>query len=706
MNLLAPIALDMVLKLAAVAGALILLAYILKMRRRRFEVPFSTLWHRVLREKETSTLWKHLRRILSMLLQMLIVALLLFAVLDPQLGGQSEDARNVVIILDASASMKAVDEGEDGQFPRIDEARRQAHELISSMGEGDAAMIMRMDGQTTPLSRFVSDKPKLHKIVDSVSASDTPADLERALRAAADALRERQNPMIVVIGDGAYPPSVLERIAIDDKTGKPAEGKAANVEAEPPAEPGTEPAAEPAPAAPGSGKPATPDASKPGASEQLATIDMTGIDLRYLPVGQKSDNLGIVAFNARRYLADKSNYSVFIELQNFGETPITRKLVVYSGNSPVDVKNLTLNPGQKLREIYPKLSGGVGNRLRAELQPAEGAESTDVFALDDIAHALLPARKRQKVLLVTQDNLYLEGAMLVYDNIQVDKLIPEDYDKEVAAGTLPEYNAVVFDEHTPKDLPPPTTHLVYFHPSGEHAPFEIRTTVADPRVTEVDENHPVMRWVIMSDAHFDETSIYKVRRDQGEAVLASYVRDPMIAAKRKGTRKIVAFGFPLAGTDLTLRVAFPLLLVNTLDWFAGDDADLMTTYSTGRRFRVPIDVDYGTPEVEVTTPLGKRVRAPVTDGLATFYGNRVGIHQLTARTDGEIATQVELAANLANPNESDITPERELIIGDRMLEAPGEFAASPSRSLWTYLVLLVVLLLCIEWITYNRRITV
>jgi hypothetical protein len=73
------------------------------------------------------------------------------------------------------------------------------------------------------------------------------------------------------------------------------------------------------------------------------------------------------------------------------------------------------------------------------------------------------------------------------------------------------------------------------------------------------------------------------------------VRDPIVARKRDGKRKILAFGFSLpstgrdGATDLPMRVAFPMLLVNTLDWFAGDRPTCLTTYPTGQRERVPLD---------------------------------------------------------------------------------------------------------------------
>ena len=725
MSFLTPIALQTVLVVAGALAGLTVVAYILKMRRRRFEVPFSALWQRVLKEKESQSLFKQLRRLLSLLLQLVILALIVLAVLDPRIGEESRAARHVVIIVDASASMKALDEQPGGsdtgdaekagdaenarnpstggaagagadaaddaddraRVSRMQVAKEKARELLDAMGGGDMAMIVRMDGQTTPLSRFDDDMAMLKKVVAGIEPSDTPADLARALTAAADALRGRKNPMIVLIGDGAYAGETRERVI-------------------------WQPLPESAPV-----------------DARLDAIDLSGpegpIDVRFVPVGTTGENVGIVAFNARRYLTDKTSYAVFVEVQNFGKEPARRKLVVYSGDTAVDVKTITLAPGERLRELYPNLGGGQGNRLRAELQPAtdqQGASQTadqtaeqtagqaagpaDIFPLDDRAYALLPARKRQEVLLVTRDNLYLEGAMLVYDNIQVDKLTPDEYAQAIEAGSLPAYTAVVFDDHAPAKLPPPPTHLLYFGPRGEHSPFVVRSTVPTPRITEVNESHPVMRWVLLNDVNFIDTGVFAIDPGRGDVVLASYVRDAVIAARREGSRKIVAFGFSLGSTDLTMRVAFPLLLVNALDWFAGDDADLITTYRTGHRFRVPLDGVFDVPEVEVELPNSRRTRAPVTEGHASFYGHTIGIHRLTAREGGQVVAQIELAANLANPGESQVAPERTLTLGGKTLAAPEDFRVTARRSLWLYLALAALGLLCIEWITYHRRITV
>ncbi|HEY1552380.1 MAG TPA: VWA domain-containing protein [Kofleriaceae bacterium] len=681
MSLLGPIALGTWSYLAIGAALLAVSAYIIKMRRRRFEVPFSQLWKRVLDQKDANALWKQLKRLVSLLFVLAILGLVLFAALDPTLGAVDRKARSVVILLDASASMKATDGDDKGQT-RIDAAKAKAKRLVDGMGGGDLAMIVRVDGQATPMSRFTSDAPMLDKIIDGVAASDTPADLPRALGAAADALRDRPNPLIVIVSDGAFPATQLGQV-----TWQP--------------DPKNLPAANPANA----GRAASPEA-------MLSTIDLSNIDVRFLSVGKRSDNVGIVAFNVRRYIANKAAYEVYIEIENFGQEPTHRKLTLYNGTTAVDTRTLDLAPGQKLRQIYPKIPGGEDNRLSATIVPIDAA-TTDPFGLDDSVYALLPSRKKQKVLMVTSDNLFLEGALLVYDNIEPFKVSPAEY---AAKPSLADgMDVVVFDDYTPDNLPPPPASLIFFHPTGPNSPIAVRAgaDVTNPRITELDEQHPVMRWVSMSDVYMDKSEAFTPDIKKGEITLAYSVTDSIIAAKRDGKRKIVAFGFSLpssgrdGATDLPMRVAFPMLLVNALDWFAGDQADLLTTYATGQRERVPLDGAVGATEAIVSDPDGTTTKTPVIDGLATFYPMHVGYYSLTPLgSDGKPLPGITLAANLASPSESNITPSSKLTLGGKQLAEPEAFAITHSQKLWIYLVLLALGFIVLEWITYHRRITV
>ena len=106
----------------------------------------------------------------------------------------------------------------------------------------------------------------------------------------------------------------------------------------------------------------------------------------------------------------------------------------------------------------------IDNFEDGDTTTVDGDGGSDPFPLDDEAWALLPARKKQHVLLVTNDNLYLEGAMLVYDNIEVYKATPAEYDAAPAAAVVnpttdKPYDVVVFDDHTPVVIPPPVMNV-------------------------------------------------------------------------------------------------------------------------------------------------------------------------------------------------------------------------------------------------------
>jgi Ca-activated chloride channel homolog len=693
---LGPISGSTVALCAAIAAALTVIAYIIKMRRRRFEVPFSNLWKRVLEQRDANSLWRQLKRWLSLAFLLAIIGLVLVAALGPTMGARDPDARSVVVLIDASASMKAQDGDKERKgFTRMQRAKEKAKELIDSMGGGDLAMIMRVDGQATPLSRFDGDKPMLRKIVDGLEPADTPADLPRALSAAADALRGRQKPLVVIISDGAYSKQQLEQTS----WGKPA--------------------------LPG-GPAEAPAAGSSLVDKSLSKVDLSGIDVRYVGVGSRSENVGIVAFNVRRYITNKASYEVFIEIENFGDEDANRQLALYNGESAIEVKSIKIPKHERIREIYRELPGGE-NTLRASLRPGDGTgpANSDPFPLDDQAWALMPATKTLSVLVISPAdiNLYLMGALQVHENVYYENKTAAEYDAapdKIVMNPLTGryYDAVVFDDHTPAVLPPPPIHVMMFHPTGEHSPFAMRDDVPRPRVTEMESAHPVMRWVELADVNFDTSHVFAIDKSKGDVALAYYVRDPIVVARRENTRKLLAFGFSLAGTDLSLRVAFPLLLVNSFDWFAGDDSDLVTTYTTGQRFRIPLDGIANVNEVTIIDPAGKKTKAPVVDGQATFYGSHVGVHQILAfdpddpvpsegqRDTREPIAALELAANLGSTTESKIAPTPKLVLGGKNIEEPEPFAVSARRELWIYVVLFVLLLLGIEWVTYHRRFTV
>lgn len=187
------------IQIGALAGVIVVVFYILKLRRRPVAVPFSKIWERILRDKEATSLFSQLKRILSLLLQLALLALLLLALGDPRTAANLIEGRNIVILIDTSASMQATDIAPS----RLESAKDRVKTIVRGLSGSDRVLIAQMDAAVTPLSTLTGEIPELEAAVSAVKPTDASADFARALRFAADTLRGLSSPEIIVVSDGA-----------------------------------------------------------------------------------------------------------------------------------------------------------------------------------------------------------------------------------------------------------------------------------------------------------------------------------------------------------------------------------------------------------------------------------------------------------------------------------------------------------------------
>src|SRR3954454_15402841 len=88
----------------------IIIFYMLRLRREELQVSSSLLWRRALQDRTANAPWQKLRRNLLLLVQLLLLLLLVLSLARPFLFTKSAAAGNLVVVLDASASMQATDE--------------------------------------------------------------------------------------------------------------------------------------------------------------------------------------------------------------------------------------------------------------------------------------------------------------------------------------------------------------------------------------------------------------------------------------------------------------------------------------------------------------------------------------------------------------------------------------------------------------------
>jgi hypothetical protein len=621
----------------AAVGLGVAVLYVLKLRRRVVAVPFSPLWERILRDKEATTLFSKLKRLLSLFLQLALLALLVLALGDPRAAESLIKGRTVVVLVDASASMQATDVAPS----RLAVAKDEVKKMIRGLGGADRMLIAQMDAVVTPLGPLTADTSALERQLDSVSATDARADFPRALRFATDALRGTQRAEIVVVSDGAL----------------------------------------------GSAE----DASGP--------VHMGDAKLSYVRVGKSGRNVGVTEFSVRRYPLDRSRYEVMLELTNTGTQPEDVELQLLGDGALVDLTKLRLQPGERLPRFYPQLSG-ASRTLEAKIARVDGTH--DDLAADDHAYALLPERRRAKVLVVTTGNTYLEAALLLDEYLEVTDVAPQGYARAVATGG---WDAILFDGVTPAELP--KANALYLDPRGPGGPVRVAGALKTPGFDKVERKHPTVRFLALDDVNIAEG--HKLVPETSDKVVgaADGGASPILVAGTRGGFKFVALGFDVRESDLPLRIAWPLFVLDCINWFTDEDAQYLSGYRTGDVWRVPMGSSAS--QALVKLPDGTTQPVAVRDGHAVFLGERAGFYELTpigAETTDATGGRVAFAANLLDAAESAIAPQDRVTVDGRDAGEVSGFHFGVRREIWVYLLLAVALLTALEWATYHRRVTV
>ena len=171
---------------SASRGAVVVALYVLKLRRRAVAIPFSPLWQRILRDKEATSLFSKLKRLLSLLLQLALLALLVLALGDPRAAASLVEGAH----RRRARRRERVDAGDRRRRPtRLAAAKDEAKKIVRGLGGADRMLVAQMDATVTPLGPMTGDTCELERELDASRATDTRADFARALRFATDALR-------------------------------------------------------------------------------------------------------------------------------------------------------------------------------------------------------------------------------------------------------------------------------------------------------------------------------------------------------------------------------------------------------------------------------------------------------------------------------------------------------------------------------------
>jgi len=400
--------------------ALMLALYLLDRSRRRQIVSTLRFWV----SADQPTVVDRRRRIqqpLSLVLQLVSMALLLLAIAQLRLGNPAGAPRDHVLILDTSAWMAA---HTGGGRTLMDRARDRARAYIRAVPLRDRIMLVRADALTTPATAFEPDRHKLEEAIAESQPGATALNLDQALAFA----RQIQNQSGHRAGEVVFV---------------------------------------------GTGKLAGRDPGQVGLP-----------NLRFLSVTDAIENCGLRRVGVRRSAADSNAWEIYVSLRNYGTAPHPLTLSLSFGPSadgpgsvPVGSQHLMLAPGAD-REASFRFQAHTAGFLRVQLLPH------DAFPADDRVTLPLPGEGLLHVTVYSAAPDLLRPVLAASPQVVATFRAPAEYRADSSASLVildhfhppspPRGDAIWIDP--PEDGSPipvrtrvsdaPLTHWLADHPLG------------------------------------------------------------------------------------------------------------------------------------------------------------------------------------------------------------------------------------------------
>jgi VWA domain-containing protein/aerotolerance regulator-like protein len=396
--------------------------------------------------------------------------------------------------------------------------------------------------------------------------------------------------------------------------------------------------------------------------------------IEYDRVGISGENVALTSLVVRTSAQSRAAY---LRVHNFGQQSRTFAIDWRSDAGLIDVRTMTLDGGQAQDLVLPVPDSATTVTARID--------GNDNFALDDSVTAIARAPRAFRVLLVTSGNVFLERALGLRTDFQLDVVAPSAYRGSTA------YAMTVFDRFSPQALPEGPFVMVD-PPSGSALAGGAKVGVG--RVRASDAGDPLLTNVSLQDVHIARSQDLTASTF-GRSLVTS-LQTPLVLVRDEPYRQVL-FGFDLHESDLPLRIGFPILVQNLSEWMLPPS---VPSHSFHPDEAVTIVPESGATSVTVVRPDGSR--RSITPGAIATFGDtdQLGVYTVEQTVAGS-TNRSWFAINLFSDATSQLTPV------DHLTLPPSHVAAGASShrgflQVWPWIALLGLGLVVAEWLAFHR----
>lgn len=400
--------------------------------------------------------------------------------------------------------------------------------------------------------------------------------------------------------------------------------------------------------------------------KQVAISDING---RIVYLGNSGLN-GSVDNVSHKFVDDK--VKVIANVTNNGDSLYEGDFSLYNGEELVAVEGVTLQVGES-KTLSFQLDSLNSDYLKGELS------RKDILIEDNTYYHVVNENKVKKILLVTEENIFLEKAFGSIENTEVYKT------NDVSNITdNDEYDLYVFDNKMPEVMPRKGS-ILFINPNSNEF-FNVleggeigQATAVKGSVSSYLEDTQFT----LSEYNIIETPYY------GTNILT--IDDNSIGFKGEiNDRKIAALSFDLHSTDFALKKEFPILIYELGEELISTGMVYSNNFKAGEKivvkssdFESEINVTYPTGDIK-----GLKSGEEVNGELA------LGIYKINQNDNNE-----SFSVNFPTSSESDTSVET---IGENDNIVHGKSNLKSGFNLTPIFILLAMLVVAFEWVLYKK----
>lgn len=363
---------------------------------------------------------------------------------------------------------------------------------------------------------------------------------------------------------------------------------------------------------------------------------------------------------------------VIANVTNNGDKEYEGDFSLYNGDKLLEVNKINLGVSES-KTLSFELDSLSDDYLKGELS------RKDILMEDNTYYHVINENKVKKVLLVTDENVFLEKAFGIIENTEVYKTNDPNNITE-----NDEYDLYVFDNKMPEVMPR-SGNILFINPSSNEF-FNVlnggeigQAKAIKGAVSSYLENTQFT----LSEYKIIETPYY------GTNILT--IDDNSIGFKGEvNDRKIAALSFDLHSTDFALKKEFPILIYELGEELISTGMVYKNNFTAGEKIVVKSS-DFES-EINVTYPNGEIKELKSGDELK---GNlELGIYKINQNDNKE-----SFSVNFPSLSESNTSIEE---IGENNNIVDGKSNLKSGFNMTRVFILLAILVVAFEWIFYKK----